>query len=271
MTNFKEFPPSDEPSFLSKFPLEEYLSAAQSGDSKKIAAIKKGLLADNFAEAETVEALFGFLPAAKEAEKLESLDAKKDGWEKIKKSLKNTTEYNFLLTDFIHRNHADKEFLKQFWALVEKVANESDKQERFMRLKRGILSQVSAWRALEEAGLNPQLSHPSEDALESIDFWTERGEAVQVKGAPEKNVTLIPTDEAAFPGLMVREATGDRVHINSRLFAESQKFQAKLDKHDQGRNGKTRGFFLVMPYGAMDFDTGEPSQEVIKAFKNLTK
>lgn len=250
------------------FPNEELngqvLAAFNSPEKKTVYLAKKALLEQHPEESQAIEAIFGVIPTLRNSESLKTLDAKENGWEKVKQLLKNVTEYNFMLTDLVHNNSENRQFLGGLWKTLSELAEGINEGKQFDQLKRGILSQVAAWRALETSGLNPHLSHPSEDAFDSIDLWTEKGEAVQVKGAPIHKVALIETDSVAFPGVAFEsKASGNQYHLNSHLFSEAQRFRAKMSRYGELHNGKTKGLFLVIPYEDIDFTTGEPNRRAI--------
>ena len=241
-------------------------AAFNSPDKKAVYLAKKALLEKYPREAQAVETVFGIIPTLKNSENLKTMDAKKEGWEKVKQTLKNVTEYNFLLTDLVHDNIENREFLEGLWKTLSTLARGVNHEKQFDQLKRGILSQVAAWRVLEENGSNPKLSHPSEDAFDSIDLWTEKGEAVQVKGAPVHGVALIETDTVAFPGVTFWGGSS-KYHLNAHLFSEAQRFKAKISRYGELHNENTKGLFLVVPYEDIDFTTGEPNRRAVDEVK----
>lgn len=261
------------PEYLGDTLISEQLSgqvmAAFNSPEKKAAYLaKKTLLEEHPNETQAIETIFGIIPALRNSETLKNMDAKKDGWEKVKQTLKSVTEYNFLLTDLVHANTGNREFLERLWKTMSELAGGVNQEKQFDQLKRGILSQVAAWRVLEETGANPKLAHPSEDAFDSIDLWTEKGEAVQVKGAPVHGVALIETNTVAFPGVTFESKSGEsKYHLNAHLFSEAQRFKAKMNRYGELHNEDTKGLFLVVPYEDIDFTTGEPSRRVVDEVK----
>ncbi|MDO8574102.1 MAG: hypothetical protein Q7R86_00550 [bacterium] len=242
-------------------------SAFNSQDKKEVYRTKKAVLEEHPEETQAIETAFGLIPALRNSESLKFLDSRKDGWEKVKQTLKSVTEYNFLLTDLVHQNIENRQFLSELWRFMGSLATDINQGKQFEQLKRGILSQVAAWRVLEETGSHPKLSHPTEDAFDSIDLWTEKGEAVQVKGAPISGIAMIETDSVAFPGVTVEGRGSEKYHINGHLFAEAQKFQAKVAEYGKAHHENIRGYFMVVPYESIDFTTGEPDQKVIEEVK----
>ncbi|TSC82556.1 MAG: hypothetical protein G01um101420_223 [Parcubacteria group bacterium Gr01-1014_20] len=243
-------------------------AAFNSPEKKAVYLAKKAFLEKYPTETQAIETVFGIIPTLRNSEGLKTMDAKKDGWKKVKQTLKNVTEYNFLLTDLIHNNIENREFLEGLWKTLSTLARDVNQEKQFDQLRRGILSQVAAWRVLEENGSNPKLSHPGEDAFDSIDLWTEKGEAVQVKGAPIHGVALIETDTVAFPGVTFEgKGGGNHYHLNSHLFLEAQRFKAKMSRYGELHNEDTKGLFLVVPYEDIDFTTGEPNRRVVDEVK----
>ncbi len=252
--------------FLPEQISSQVMAAFNSPEKKAVYLAKKALLEEHPNETQAIETIFGIIPALRNSESLKTLDAKKDGWDKVKQTLKNVTEYNFLLTDLVHSNIENREFLSGLWKTMSELARSIGEEKQFDQLKRGILSQVAAWRVLEENGSNPKLSHPSEDAFDSIDLWTEKGEAVQVKGAPVHGVALIETDTVAFPGVTFWGGSS-KYHLNAHLFSEAQRFKAKISRYGELHNENTKGLFLVVPYEDIDFTTGEPNRRAVDEVK----
>lgn len=180
------------------------------------------------------------------------------------KTVEESTQYAFLLTHFLAHNGEDKYFLKNFWDVIERMAEKKGMTKIAHQLRRGILSQVAVFHVFEQLGMNPKLSHPQEDAFKSVDLWVEGAGAVQIKGSDKrKDEMFIETDEIDFPGVQTVGEGGSR-HVNSHLFKEFNRFKAKLSRYQDELQKPLKGYFAVVPYHEFDHVTGEPSEEIIR-------
>ena len=136
---------------------------------------------------------------------------------------------------------------------------------------------MAAYRIFEQLNLRPQLSHPVEDAFDSVDLWTDtatRTAAVQVKSVgkrQEQDAMFVKTDSVVFPGMHVSEVQArkrvEQYHMNSYLFLEAQRFNAKLSKYKKRTGKNVEGYFVVIPYQKVDFITGEPDPGLVQLAK----
>src|SRR4051812_19099704 len=111
--------------------------------------------------------------------------------------------------------------------------------------------------------MEPKLSHPRDDAFNSIDLWSDASHAVQVKSTQEETPEIVETDEITFPGTEVRHEGGIG-HFTSKLFHDAQRFRAKVDRYREiAHKPDLKGFFIVVPYSKVDFVTGEPDKELV--------
>ena len=178
--------------------------------------------------------------------------------------VEESTQYSFLLSHFLANNSSDKEFLGIFWDVLEKVAAQKGMTKVAHQLRRGILSQVAVYHVFDRLGMNPKLSHPQEDAFKSVDLWVEGEGAVQIKGSDKrKDEMFIETDEVDFPGVQTDGVDG-RLHVNSHLFKEFNRFRAKLSRYQEELQIPLKGYFAVVPYHEFDHITGIPSEEIVK-------
>lgn len=244
----------------------EFFTSVASGNRDRIAEVKERYLKEYPDQLEAVEALFGIREVLRMQK---SLDRKRERGEvhKDRKVFQDLTEYQFLFTHFLASNSEDKQMLEQFWIVVERAAKEMDQLPDLNRLRRGILSQVATVRLLEALGLQPQLSHPEQDAFDAIDLWAAGGTAVQVKGSAEAmQPAFIESDELAFPSIATRHRAEHR-HFNSKLAHDSARFRAKLKQYAERTRQELRGYLLVIPNEKIDFVTGEPAPELIEFFR----
>jgi hypothetical protein len=229
--------------------LQERMFAAIAQNSPDAEKLKQEYLECYPDQLEGIEIIFGIRPFLELSRKM---DTEEIPYAERIKILEEITEYQFLLTHFVQSNGQDKKFLALFWNTLEKIASQSELSRQLNIIRRGIITQVATFRMLEAAGTHPRLSHPSEDAFKSVDLWSDRGYAVQIKGTPEMEPRIMETDEIGFPGAETQSG-----HYNSHLFAQAQRFKMKV-----ARDGK-KGYFIVTPYSKVDFVTGEPDKELI--------
>lgn len=250
---------------------EKLLKAYTNRDEKAVEILKQEYFQEYPDQLEGVEALFGF---SKTLALRKQLAEGHFRFKEKRKVFQNLTEYNFLLTDFIRQNKIDRIFLKKFWEVCETIANTHGQMKDFLYLKRGIVNQVAAFAILEEIGVKPRLSHPSEDAFNAIDLWTDTGVAVQVKTDREaEEPVLIETDTLAFPGIEFSAPSSSETnektifHINSSALYEARRFQAKLSEYESIRHKKIKGYLIVIPSRHVDPITGKPSRELVEKIR----
>ncbi len=147
----------------------EFFTAVASNDRNRIGQVKERYLQEYPDQLEAVEALFGIREVLR-TQKLLDRNRERGQYSRDRKVFQNLTEYQFLLTHFLTSNSGDKQMLEQFWLVVERAAKETNQLPVLNRLRRGILSQVATVRLLESLHLNPQLSHPEQDAFDAIDL-----------------------------------------------------------------------------------------------------
>ncbi len=239
---------------------EAMMSAFQRGDKQGIEALKKEYEERYPDQLEGVAVLFEMVPFLERRAKLaEERSSRQDRL----KMLEESTQDQFLFSHFILSNSGDKSFLKDFWAVAEKLSADGGHTREFNRFRRGLLSQVAVYKIMEALGTKPSLSHPKEDAFHAIDLWTEKAGAVQIKGHYEGEPQLIPTETGVFPGVEVKE--GEQVKFfNSYLAHEFEKFKYKISEYGEMTGRDIKGFIIQIPYSKFDFVTGEPSPEVIE-------
>lgn len=253
---------------------EKLLAAFISKDGEEIGRLKAEYYEKFPDQLEGVEIIFGLENYLNDQAIVDSYKEEHKSFADIRDKFQSLTEYNFLLTHFIHNNRNDKEFLQKMWAVLEEIAkNRSGRDlDRFHMLQRGTVTQVATQRLFEEAGFRPRISHPAEDAFHAIDLWTDTA-AIQIKGDNNKkaDIVFLETDTIAFPGI---EATKEEAkeqaetyHINSYMFQGAQKFHAKLSQYREFMQKDVKGYFLIVPHHKIDFVTGEPSDDMIQLVK----
>jgi len=240
---------------------EAFLESIANDDEEKIEELKEIYFKQYPDQLEGVSILFEMLPflrlSAKVSEESNDYGTEKENFEYL-------TQYQFLLTDFIIFNSKDKEFMKNFWRVWARIAENDGVLRQFNILKRGILSQVSVFKIFEALGFSPKLSHPKEDAFEAIDMWSGSGEAVQIKGTRDDDAAvLIETDEIGFPGVDIKDGK-ELKHLNSYMQVQAQNFRAKLNRYNKFTQKDVKGFFIVIPHSKFDHITGEPDPEFVE-------
>lgn len=239
--------------------------AVRNKDNNSIKELKKSYEEKYPDQLEGVVALFELTPFLKTQAEIEKY---KKPDEKRKKMFEELTQYQFLLTHFINFNSKDKDFLWTFWEVAERLAKEANQLKEMHMLQRNIISQVAAIKILKALGKDPVLSHPSEDAFNAIDLWIEEEKtAIQVKGTKQKrNANLKISDSIAFPGIELKHGS-DEQYFNSWEFWQMQKFKAKLSKYKKLTGKNVNAYLMIVPYPDIDFITGQPSDNIIKFFK----
>lgn len=247
------------------------LEAITENNEQKIDQIKKEYIETYPDQLEGVEVLFGirdFLKKQKEFEK------EGDSWslEKRKERFRDFTEYQFLFTHFILLNNHDREFMDLFWKASFAMAERMAAVREFNILRRGQVSQVAVYKIIDSLGKNPKLSHPSEDAFNAIDLWTEDNQAIQIKGWKEEVPAVINSDVAAFPAIEVDGTKKTSLFNSVEYFKSKDKiFKAKIKKYGKKIGRDISGYMLAVPYSKIDFVTGEPAPELVEFFKKEIK
>ena len=256
---------------------EELLGAFQEKNKGEIARLKQEYQEKYPDQLEGVEIIFGFENSLNDQEIVNSYKKEHKSFENIRDVFQSLTEYKFLLTHFVHSNRNDRAFLEKFWAVLEALAKKGGGKDlyQFLSLQRSTATQVATMRLFEEAGFNPHISHPAEDAFHAIDLWVDAA-AVQIKGDSKKEagISFFETGTVAFPGVGVgRKARrkfkkqAARYHINSYLFYQAQKFHVKLSRYREFTQKDIRGYFLIVPEHKVDLITGEPTPDLIQLIK----
>lgn len=249
---------------------KKMLGAIAKADTETLDQLKTEYGTEYPDQLEGVEAIFSLPQYFKEQETVNGV--KKSGYsEEIRPLFQSLTEYRFLLADFVLHNGGDKLFLGRFWKVMEEIAKKNNKLGEFHKLQRSTTSQVAVNKIFDKLGFKPRLSHPSEDAFKAIDMWSDSDTAIQVKGQPGNKVILMETDDVAFPGAEFKKEEQDggekTYHVNSYMSKMAQQFRSKLSKYGKLTNKQLKGLFIVIPYGKIDFITGEPSAELVQSVK----
>ncbi len=250
----------------------ELFAAIRNNDHSQLQELRDRYVSEYPEQLEGVEVLIGFPEYINLQEKVKFLAARSNNPDEIrlrKEAFQSLTEFNFLLSHFVEQNSDDKEFLEQFWGILEEMGATSGNLRQAQMTRRGVLSQVAALKIFEKLGQHPTLSHPSQDAFDAIDMWTDGDKAIQIKtGQHLDDELLVDTDEIAFPGVQTK-GTGDSIRmINTDLMTDISRFQTKSSAYGKRIGKNVSGYYAVIPKQSYDHVTGIPSENIIRRFAN---
>ena len=250
----------------------QLMYALEINDASKIVQIKKKYIDTYPNQLEGIETLFGIRNFLKKQQYLTKHGHETD-YNKRTEIFKDLTEYQFLFTHFILLNSDDPEFMNIFWKTGFVIAEKMGAGKEFTALRRCQVSQVAAYKIIDSIGKKPKLSHPDEDAFNAIDLWTESGQALQIKGWNEKKPAIIKTDTIAFPAIQIDGGNKKSVLFNSTEYVKSKNvlFRAKIKNYGNKIGKDISGYMLMIPYSKIDFNTGEPTPELIEFFRQKLK
>ena len=268
MGRIHEFPPQggEQPARLREdAELESRLRAALAqGNRDSLKRMKREYEKRYPNEREGIEALFGLARYLDTAQAIREMK-ERDG--SVPKELyRAQTEYNFTLTHFVKVAN-DKEFLSGFWDLL-KVVGETRSEEDAVtvgRLHAGVVTQVAISKTFETLGEGTSLSHPDEDAFHATDLWVEE-HPVQVKGMRGNEPEFTEVDSMTYPATSIRHGNRERVYT-SHFDEEIDRFALKIRKYGELKGREMRGYFVAVPYRMIDWDTGDPSPELVDYFR----
>jgi hypothetical protein len=257
--------------FSSFVECNKFVESVKRKDKNAVSRIKNKFIKKHPEEIEAAEILFSFPEFFETQRKLDKMREEskkrmltKEEEDKKLQHFKNLTQYWFLVAHFIHENIDKKEMLSEFWESIERTSHETGYDSK--NLKRGTLTQVATMRVFEKLGLKSELSHPKEDAFNAIDLWVE-GNAIQIKGTKtKKDVDIVEVDSTAFPGVQT-EQNNNVLHFNSHFFYAAQKFKIKTEEYQKELHRPFHSYFVIIPYGFIDNETGEPKPELIEKIR----
>jgi hypothetical protein len=247
---------------------QKMLQAFAFGSEKDIASVKKQYLETYPDQLEGVEALFSIRPLLKLSQEIKAFPRLRSGEgfpPELKKKLTEIAEYNYLLTHFVWKCD-DPAFLELFWQAFEKATHDQKELEDIRGRRVGIITQVATMKLFQQLRLTPDLSHPADDGMNSIDAWVDtrnHTQAVQVKTGNEREdiPDVIETDH--IPELTIQFGPkGRRDLYASKHYEEARDFRRKIDKF-RAFNPKLRGYLVVLPYSMVNHDTGTPDTALV--------
>ncbi len=175
------------------------------------------------------------------------------------------------ISEFLIANRDNEEYLKYFWKIYEGMAEAADSKKEANGIKSGLLGQTEVWHLLKEAGLNPKLATPEEDAFRQTDIWLELPNqkiAVQIKkekAAPDQPL-IKSTEEITYPAILTK-VEGTEYYFSTRDIEQMLRFKRNCRKLSEEKHSDVRGLYIILPRGETNPITGAPSEKMIAAFK----
>lgn len=215
-------------------------------------------------EQESIEALFGlsrYLDTSRTIREIKERDGS------VPKELyRAQTEYNFTLTHLVKVAN-DKEFLSGFWGLLGSVgvARGNEDASQVEHLHAGVVTQVAVSKTFEALGEGTSISHPDEDAFRATDMWVEE-HPVQVKGVRGNEPQFVEVDTMTYPATSVRHGNRESV-FSSHFDKDIDRFGLKIRQYGNLKGVEMRGYFVAVPRHLIDWDTGDPSPELVQYFR----
>lgn len=254
----------------------DLFKAVQSDNEEEIGKIKARYLEKYPGQLEGIEIILGIKDFIKKSLFIDSVHGKQLSREEKEfklKTFREITEYQFLITHFLINSGGDtdsKEYLGNFWKATEKIAGDADPKGEYLKrmqiLRRGIVGQVASYKLFERLGFDPKLSHPEEDAFQSIDMWTEENDAVQVKSTYQNTPELLKTDYVSYPAITMK-TQDQEIHVNEKYAKTYSQLKRSLSEISREKHKKMRGYVMVIPNSMIDFVTGEPDPELEDFFR----
>lgn len=249
----------------------DLLHAILVSDDKKVGELKKKYQEEYPDQMEAVEVIFGIKDFIEKSRNLNLKHKELTGKEKID-AYRDITEYQFLFTHFVIQNHNDRKFLELFWNIAEEIARKMGAEREINMLRRAQVSQTAVYRIMEELGENPKLSHPDEDAFESVDLWESSEKAVQIKGWEEQVPAIFTSDEISFPAIRADQKMTSKFYSSAEYMGKKNTiFRAKIKEYGDRLGKHFEGYMLVVPYSKIDFVNGEPAPELVEFFREKLK
>lgn len=174
-------------------------------------------------------------------------------------------------TEFMVENKNSETYLRYFRKIFNQIAKNSDFKKEADGLKAGLLGQVELWHLLKEAGFNPKLASPEEDAFRQTDIWLElpnKQIALQIKkekSAP-KQPLIKSTEEITYPAILMK-IEGAEYYFSTRDIEQMLRFKRNCKKLSEEKHSDVKGLYVILPEGETNPITGAPSEKMIEAFK----
>lgn len=228
--------------------------------------LKQKFIKENPESAEIIEIMFGIKEVANIEQELRIAKSRKIRIEKekLKEMMRDLTQWNFLVTHFFSRTK-DKLFANSFWAELGAIYKLfSDRPLRGIR--KGIIGQVGVYKTLEKLGLRPKIAHPNEDAFEKMDLLVSLPTtevAIQTRYTRKIKQPLIIKDDIDYPSVLL-ESLDKETYISHYDIEQMTRLSESCRKKSKQTGKKIQSFYLVIPEGSFDSNTGEPSEEFLR-------
>lgn len=266
----KEFlvPKKEEHQISARKMQEELFLACDRSNFREIKILRQKFENEYPDQLEGVEALFGFVDCLRDTNRLDRGEVSHNEKPKVFQGL---TEYNFLVSHFIEQNSDNKDFLILFWDALRRISSPGYIRE-YNIYKHGILTQVAMLKIFEKLGAHPTMSHPKQDAFNSIDMWTDDQTAFQIKGTTKtEKVELVEVKEGGVvgvPGILINRNNCTK-YLTSDLYDQAQKFKVKFDNYKKSQNlTNAKAYFVVIPFSMIDPVTGDPTSDLVDEVKS---
>lgn len=231
-------------------------------------------LKENPKERLAFELLFGIKDYVFAQEKLRGFGKEFLGYKDLKSSKEeviNLASWNQEATKFLAKHEHDKELVQAFWSNYKAIFDLFSKDEKSRDgIIRGIVGQASVYHILSHAGFKPEISTPQEDVFEKIDLKISFGRKdilIQVKQHHDTGQPLVVgTKEIKYPSIALKEKNKD-VHFSSYDIQEMTALQEICEEKSRRENKKIEAFYIIIPSGKCDSDTGKPSPDFLRKIK----
>jgi hypothetical protein len=207
------------------------------------------------AESEAAEVIASF-PAFLETQRKLKMEEIENDEERLA-AYRDVTEYQFLITHYVASHEGDPPALQEMWKALRSIAGKKEDPRNFSPFQRGVVTQVATHKIFKKLGFAPHLSHPEEDAFKKIDLWSDENHAVQVKGTAEEQFDIFETDKI---GPAPVEVSGKDGKTRKLFDSALRTFRTKLKSFGTD----VTGYFIVIPSKMINFETGEPSDELVE-------
>ena len=176
--------------------------------------------------------------------------------------LKDLTEFQFLITNYLIQNQDNEKYLEIFWGKFKEMADRFGlKKNDFDNYKKGFLSQAASYNVFKKLNLSPKLATPKQDAYEAKDMFFQVGDEAE-KSLQVKNTYAFSQSEfKIYPNTEIKNKQGGISAIST--------VQTGLTKKLTNPEEKNNSYLLRIPQEGYHKTTGKPSDECINKIKKL--
>lgn len=236
--------------------------------------LRDRFLKENPKERLAFELLFGVKDYVFAQEKLRSFDKEFLGYKDLKSSKEevvNLALWNQEATKFLAKHEHDKELVQAFWSNYKNIFNLFSKDEKSGDgVKRGIVGQASVYHILSHSGFRPEISTPQEDVFEKIDLKIpsrDKEIVIQIKQRQDLSQSLVvATKDIKYPSIVSKQVDKD-TYFSSHDIEEMISLQENCEEKSRRENKKIEAFYIIIPSGKCDPDTGKPSPDFLRKIK----